>query len=69
MADLIKPIEQFKDMLESNSIPYVELPQSTIIVKEGEIINIRQYHDDGCCLSSWIKKKDFFKRIKELEAI
>lgn len=69
MAEIIKSFDEFKDMLESKNIPYVELPQSTLIVKDGGLINIRQYHDSGYCLSSWVNKDEFKNKVKELEAI
>lgn len=62
MADLSTQIDDFKKMLTENNIPFVELPMKTLIIKNGEDINLRQYHDDFC-LSSWVNIETFKEKV------
>jgi hypothetical protein len=62
LAEIIKQIDDFKHMLNSTNAPYVEIPMGTLIIKNGQQINIRQYHDDFC-LSSWTDIEEFKEKV------
>jgi len=66
VADLLKQQEEFRNMLEKECKPYEDLGNGLIIVVDGPVINIRQYHSEGFCLSSWVNSKDFIKKIAGL---
>lgn len=66
MPDLLKQQDEFIAMLNQYGKAYKNLGNGLIIVNCGESLNIRQYHSDGFCLSSWIKVKDFKEKLKEL---
>ena len=65
MTEIISQRDEFKEMLQEQSYPFVELGQQTLVVRHNYTINIRQYHDDFC-LSSWTKIEDFKEKIQEL---
>lgn len=67
MVDLINPIESFKDYLMEIDVQYVDFGNGLIIASPvGNKFNIRQYHEDGNCLSSWVDRDEFMDGLKDL---
>ena len=64
MAELIKPMDDFKNhLIEKCNYDFIDFGNGLLVIFTGDDVNIRQYHSDGACLSSWISQKDFFKKI------
>ena len=64
MPELIEPIEDFKRHLtDYTSYDFIDFGSGLIVVFTDEKVNIRQYHNNGNCLSSWVEKEEFFKKI------
>lgn len=67
MAAMINPIDDFKVMLDKDNKPYIDLGMGLLVILSNNgFINVRQYHNDGVCLSSWVEKEAFEKEINEL---
>lgn len=66
MPEIISPYDEFKKFLKEYSKDnWVEFGHGLIVVFGDKKVNIRQYHNDGFWLSSWVDKEDFFKRINQ----
>jgi hypothetical protein len=63
MAEMLKQQEEFKNMLQENGKPYEDFGNGLIIVVDGPMVNVRQFHSDGFCLSSWIDSDSFKRKI------
>lgn len=65
MAEVIKPINNFKRFCKVRGLDYVELEQGIVIVFhfEQDTVNIRQYADEGICVSSWTSLSELVDEI------
>jgi hypothetical protein len=66
MPEIISPYDEFKKFLEEYSNDnWFEFGYGLIVVFGDKKVNIRQYHNDGFWLSSWVDKEEFFERINQ----
>lgn len=66
MVDIISPYDEFKTFLkEYSNDNWIEFGHGLIVVFGNEKVNIRQYHNEGFWLSSWVDKEEFFKGINQ----
>lgn len=64
MAELVQPMEEFRNYLvEDTDYGFIDFGDGLIVVFCDDEVNVRQYHEDGTCLSSWVEKKEFFEKI------
>lgn len=66
MPEIISPYDEFKEFLkEYSNDNWIEFGHGLIVVFGEKKVNIRQYHNDGFWLSSWIDKEEFFQGINK----
>lgn len=64
MAELLQPKDEFIKMLEEYpGYDYVDFGNGLVFVFMENEINVRQYHNDGTCLSSWVKNEEFYSAL------
>jgi hypothetical protein len=70
MAALLDPIDEFKRACQQMGLHYIDFGMGLIVVfhnkKDGANLNIRQYNEDGSCLSSWVNDEDFVQKIVDI---
>ena len=69
MTALLDPIDDFKRHCQDLGLYYIDFGMGLIVIfhneKDGANFNIRQYHEDGSCLSSWVNDEDFVQKIAD----
>lgn len=63
MPEKIDAFSEFKKYMDDLEKNYIDFGNGLIIVFGEEKVNVRQYHVDGFCLSSWIDNNDFYTAI------
>ena len=64
MPEIITPYDEFKKFITEHSDDnWIEFGRGLIIVFGDKKINIRQYHNKGYWLSSWVDNKEFYSAI------
>lgn len=67
MAELLQPKEEFIKMIEEYpGYAYMDFGNGLVFVFMEDKINVRQYHDDGTCLSSCVKNEEFYTAINSI---